>query len=135
MKKFAIAFLAMFFMFMLMPLLAQQADEFFPIKLNEATIAAIQSILGIGLMAIVGFIKEGLKRIIKSWDVMNPTARHAIMYFVTLIVSIGAVYFTLSQMNIMTTFRLIIYTIYIWGFINKWWKMLKEIIQKTQAQA
>ena len=83
-------------------------------------------------MAITQLVKAGLRKIFKQWDSWRPEARHGIMYAATAAIATGATYFTLTQMQLMTTPRLILYSIYTWGYINQFWKILKEQAKKNK---
>ncbi len=124
-------FFLVFFFMMALPALAQ-VDEDFPFEVNETIVIAIQTIFGIGLMAIVHFVKAGIKKLFPKYDQWTPMARHSLMYGVTLLIAAGATYFTLTQMAFMTTGRFIYYTVYTWGYINGFWKLLKELIRKVK---
>jgi len=132
-KKHVKVFIFIAILFMAAPFLLAQdpaaVDPDFPFELNDSIVIAIQTIFGIGLMAITQLAKAGLKKIFKDWDNMPATARHGIMYFVTAIIATGATYFTLTQMSLMTAARLILYSIYTWGYISQFWKVLKESVK------
>jgi hypothetical protein len=126
------AFLAMFFI--AAPILLAQdpgaVDPDFPFELNDSIVVAIQTIFGLGLMAITQLAKAALKKIFKDWDSWRPMARHGIMYFVTAIIAAGATYFTLTKMGIMDSGRMVLYSVYTWGYMNQFWKALKDVVKK-----
>ena len=117
-----------FFLLLATPLLAQ--DEAFPYELNEAIVTGILTIFGIGLMAIVQFVKNILAKLISNWENWTSAQRRAVLYPVTLLVSAGATAFTLFQMQLWSLGRFILYTLYTWGYINQFWKGMKEIVKR-----
>jgi len=117
-----------FFILLAIPLLAQ--DEAFPYELNDAIVTGILTIFGIGLMAIVQFVKNILRKLIPNWENWTSAQRRAVLYPVTLLVSAGATAFTLFQMQLWTLSRFILYTVYTWGYINQFWKGIKEIVER-----
>ncbi len=112
------------------PALAMAQDVDFPFELNEAIVTGILTIFGVGLMAIVQLVKQGIQKLIPSYETWTATQRHALMYVVTLIIALAATAFTLWQMQLMTTGRMLLYTIYTWGYINQFWKALKDLVKK-----
>lgn len=131
MKKAGFIILTILFLLPILALAQEDVvDPDFPFELNDSIVVAIQTIFGIGLMALTQLAKEGLKKVFKDWDQMTALARHAIMYAVTAIIAAAATYFTLNQMGMMTEARMILYSIYTWGYINQSWKALKEIVKR-----
>ena len=131
MKKFAMIFLLMFLF--ALPVLAQDpVDPDFPFELNDAIVAAIMTVFGIGLMAIVNLVKSGIKKLLPNYDQWPALSRHALMYVVTLAIAAGATAFVLVQMKLWAFDRFILYAIYTWGYINQFWKALKGIIAKAK---
>jgi len=112
------------------PALAMAQDADFPFELNEAIVTGIMTIFGVGLMAIVQLVKQGIKKLIPSYENWTPVERHALMYAVTYVIALAATAFTLWQMQLMTTGRMLLYTIYTWGYINQFWKALKDLVKK-----
>ena len=132
MKKFKVfvlltAILAIF----ALPALAQ-VDPDFPFELNDAIVAGIMTVFGLGLMAIVNLVKTGIKKLIPNYDKWPKVSRHALMYVVTAAIAAGATAFVLIQMKVWAMDRFILYTIYTWGYINQFWKALKGVIGKAK---
>lgn len=131
-KKFVILSAVLLFLIPVLLLAQGEVDPDFPFEVNDAIVAGIQTLFGIGLMAIVQFVKAGIKKVFPKYDEWEKIARHALMYGVTLLIAAGATYFTLTQMKMLETTRLIFYTVYTWGYINQFWKALKELTAKTR---
>ena len=134
MKKFKVVFLLAFFLSMFtLPMLAQDpVDPDFPFELNDAIVTGIMTIFGLGLMAIVQFVKAGIKKLFPKYDDWPKLGRHALMYVVTLAVAAGATAFVLLEMKVWAFDRFVYYAIYTWGYINGFWKALKGIISKLK---
>lgn len=135
-KKHAKIFIIFAALFLAAPFLLAQdpgaVDPDFPFELNDSIVVAIQTIFGIGLMGLTQLAKAGLKKVLKNWDNYRPELRHGIMYAVTAVIATGATYFTLNQMQLMTGARLALYSIYTWGHMNQFWKILKEQVKKNK---
>jgi len=135
-KRHALVFLFMAIILIAAPMLLAQdpgaVDPDFPFELNDSIVVAIQTIFGLGLMAITQLVKAGLQKIFAGWNNFKPAVRHAIMYFATAIIATGATYFTLNQMKLLTTPRMLLYSIYTWGYINQFWKVLKQKVAKNK---
>lgn len=133
-KKHARVLVLLAVFFLAAPLLLAQeppaTDPDFPFELNDSIVIAIQTIFGLGLMGLTQLAKAALKKVLKNWDTYRPELRHGIMYGVTAVIAAGATYFTLNQMQLMTTPRMILYSIYTWGYMNQFWKILKENVKK-----
>ena len=132
MKKFTTFLFVLLFIVPLAVLAQEAVDPDFPFEVNDAIVAGIQTIFGIGLMAIVQFVKAGVKKVFPKYDEWSKVARHALMYGLTLVIAGGTTYFVLTSMHIMATTRFIFYTIYTWGYINQFWKALKELTRKAK---
>jgi len=132
MKRRTTVFLFLFVLLAVPLALLAQDDPYgdFPFELNEAIVAAFQTVFGLGLLGVVQLAKGALKKFIKGWDDMTTLARHAIMYVLTAVISAGVTYFVLSQMGMMGTERFILYGVYAWGVCNGFWKGLKELVKK-----
>ena len=135
-KKHAFVLLFLAIILIAAPILLAQdpgeVDPDFPFELNDSIVVAIQTIFGLGLMAITQLVKAGLRRVFKQWNDWRPELRHGIMYFVTAVIATGATYFTLNQMQIMTTPRMLLYSIYTWGYMNQFWKVLKQKVAENR---
>jgi len=137
-KRHALVFLFLAIFLTAAPMLLAQepdpgaVDPDFPFELNDSVVVAIQTIFGLGLMAITQLAKAGLMKFLKGWNNYTPAVRHAIMYFVTAIIATGATAFTLNQMQLLTTTRMLLYSIYTWGYMNQFWKVLKQKVAENK---
>jgi len=100
-----------------------QREEGFHFDIDQAIVAAIMTIGGIGVIAITQIVKNAL---VKLFNVVQDGIKNILGYASSLIVSAGASAFVLLQMKKFTALALLGYTLYVWGEANQIFKIFKK---------
>ena len=100
-----------------------QGEEGFHFDIDEAIVAAIMTIGGIGVIAITQIVKNAL---VKLFKVTQDGVKNTLGYVSSLVVSAGASAFVLLQMKQFGWLSLLGYTIYVWLEANQIFKIFKK---------
>jgi hypothetical protein len=121
MKRIKILFLLVMVCALFSPVFAQ--GEGFHFEIDDAIVAAIMTIGGLGVIAITQIVKNAL---VKLFNVVQEGVKNFLGYVSSLIVSAGASAFILLQMKKFTWLALLGYMIYVWLEVNQIFKVIHK---------
>ena len=100
-----------------------QGEEGFHFDIDQAIVASIMTVGGLGVIAITQLVKNAL---VKLFNVVKDKVKDVLGYASSLIVSAGATAFILLQMKKFAWLSLLGYTIYVWLESNQIFKVFKK---------
>ena len=100
-----------------------QGEEGFHFDIDQAIVASIMTVGGLGVIAITQLVKNAL---VKLFNVVKDKVKDVLGYASSLIVSAGATAFILLQMKKFAWLSLLGYTIYVWLESNQIFKVVKK---------
>jgi len=100
-----------------------QGEEGFHFDIDQAILASIMTVGGLGVIAITQLVKNAL---VKLFNVVKDKVKDVLGYVSSLVVSAGATAFILLQAKKFAWLPLLGYTVYVWLESNQIFKVVKK---------
>jgi hypothetical protein len=123
MKRFSKLIILSVFLCALFSLGFAQGEEGFHFDIDQAIVASIMTVGGLGVIAITQLVKNAL---VKLFNVVKDNVKNVLGYVSSLVVSAGATAFVLLQMKKFAWLALLGYTVYVWLESNQIFKVVKK---------